>query len=75
MSIKEQETNMDTTENEGMNMITVSAICKRCGKTFAKDLPRELVAACEEAGAQGFTGTCPRCAAADPVFSALHGQL
>jgi hypothetical protein len=63
---------MDKTENEGTNMITVRAICKRCGETFEKKLPKCFLDACEQAGAEGFKSTCPKCAAADPIYKALH---
>jgi CRISPR/Cas system-associated endoribonuclease Cas2 len=56
-------------------MITVSGICKRCHDRFEKELPKHFVDMCYQAGAQGFTGTCPACTAADPVFSALHPKF
>jgi predicted amidophosphoribosyltransferase len=66
---------MNRADTKDTNMITITAICKGCGKTFEKQLPRYFVDICGQAGAEGFKSTCPQCAAADPIFSALHPEL
>ncbi len=58
--------------NEDPRVVTVSVKCKRCSETFETELPKSFAEACDQAGAEGFTGTCPKCAAADPIFRSLH---
>jgi hypothetical protein len=61
--------------NEDPPVVTVSVKCKHCSTTLEKRLPKAFVEACDQAGAEGFTGTCPKCAAADPIFRSLHPHL
>lgn len=66
---------MSKTGTEHTCVVTVTVSCKRCHATFNKALPKRFIEACDQTGAEGFTGTCPRCAAADPIFSALHPRF
>jgi hypothetical protein len=63
---------MKQISNNGAELVTVTVKCKRCLQTFNQELPKSFVDICYEIDADEFVGTCPICAAEDPIFKALH---
>ncbi len=63
---------MKQISNKGAELVTVTVKCKRCPRTFSEELPKSFVDICYEIDADEFVGTCPVCAAKDPIFKALH---